>query len=270
MKNITYLIAFFTVLLFSCDPQIDDIGDLGDEPTVGDISIDATDPYNPIFRAETDRGFTFHWDLGNGQEATGQTATAYYPFSGDYDIKCTIYGVGASNIVAQKTFNVANTDPAVANLPVWKELTGAGAGKTWVFNTDRGTGFPDYSYQTTNDLATYPEGWTPDWSWGQCLRFTPDLYGEMVFDLNGGINYTYYQTEGGEAQQGTFILNTEDMTLTVPGPYILDHDVDCTNPAITSAGVYQIKRLTDDEMVLWQDQVDEWSTGWSWSFKRKE
>jgi len=48
----------------------------------------------------------------------------------------------------------------------------------------------------------------------------------------------------------------------------LDYAIDCTNPAATATGVFEIKLLTDDLMVLWQDQKDG-GTGWGWSFKRK-
>jgi hypothetical protein len=59
------------------------------------------------------------------------------------------------------------------------------------------------------------------------------------------------------------------MTITITNPYILDHDIDCTNPAVTVNGTYRIMLLTDTEMVLWQDQQDTEETGWGWSFRVK-
>ena len=73
--------------------------------------------------------------------------------------------------------------------------------------------------------------------------------------------------------KGTFILDTEKMTLTVKNPFILDHNAACTNSAAAATGVYQIKKLTDDELVLWQQQKAPTTPGsgegWGWSFKRK-
>ena len=274
MKKIIYLLIAGVFLFFisSCDPQLDEVGDLGAPPISGTINVDNSDPFHPIFTALADGGFIYHWDMGNNASAEGQITSSYYPFAGDYEVSCKIAGTGGVEIMATTTYSVASNDPEVKNLPVWKELTGTGAGKTWVYNTDHATGLPDYSYQTGNqaELDTFPDSWMPSWSWGQCVRITPDINGEMVFDLNGGVNYTYHQTAGDAGVTGSFILNTDDMTLTITNPYILDYNIDCTNPSTTNTGVYEIKLLTDTEMVLWQDQLDANDTGWGWSFKKKE
>ena len=271
MKKTAYkLISGIMLLSFiSCEPQSDPIGEIGPAPTNGKIAVTNTDPYNPVFTASADKGFIYHWDLGNNQNINGkQTVTAYYPFAGTYTVGCTIYGAGGKEVEASTTYTVTKTDPELANKPAWKELTAGGAGKTWVYNTDPTTGKPDYCFQTYFDLVEYPEHWKPQNSWGQCVRITPDINGEMVFDLNGGINYTYHHIAGDNGVKGSFILDSEAMKLTIVNPYILDHAIDCTKPVATATGVYDIKLLTDDEMVLWQYQQDG-GTGWSWSFKKK-
>lgn len=271
MKKIINTVIAGVILTFaiSCEPQTDKIGEIGPPPTNGKITVDATDPYNPVFTVSADKGFIYQWDMGNKQFiAPGkQIVTSYYPFAGTYEVICTIYGAGAANVTATTNFTVAQTDPAVSSKPVWKELTGGGTGRTWVYNTDPATGTPDYCFQTYWDLVEYPEHWKPQNSWGQCVRLTPDINGEMIFDLNNGINYTYHHVADDAGIKGTFILDTDKMTIKVVNPYILDYAIDCTVPAVTSTGVYDIKLLTDNEMVLWQNQGD--GTGWSWSFKRK-
>ena len=97
----------------------------------------------------------------------------------------------------------------------------------------------------------------------------------MVFDLNGGVNYTYHHVAGDAGVKGTFVLDAEKRTLTVKNPYILDHAASCTQAAATATGVYQIMKLTEDELVLWQMQKAPTSDpgsgeGWGWSFKRKK
>jgi hypothetical protein len=269
MKKIlnSKIAGVIVIFITSCVPQADKIGEIGPPPANGKITVDATDQYNPKFTASADRGFIYQWDLGNNQTTLGQTVTSYFPFSGSYNISCAIFGEGAQKVDAATTFVVATTDPTITNKPGWKELTGGGAGRTWVYNTDPATGTPDYCFQTYFDLVAYPENWKPQNSWGQCVRITPDINGEMVFDLNGGINYTYHQTAGDDGTKGTFILDVANMKITIVNPYILDHAIDCTASAVTATGAYDIKLLTDDEMVLWQNQGD--GTGWSWSFKRK-
>ena len=271
-KTIFTIITGLTLIfLFSCEPQADKIGKIAPPPSNASIVIDATDPYNPYFSAVADNGFICYWDFGNGQKLVGpQKVSSYYPFPNTYNVSCNIYGEGGQGPVkAETTFTVATTDPTVVNKPIFKELTGGGAGRTWVYNTDPATGIPDYCYQTTNDLADYPDNWMPSASWGQCTRITPDINGEMVFDFNGGsINYTYHHVAGDEGVKGTFVVNGADKTITIVDPFILDYAIDCTNSAATATGVFEIKLLTDDLMVLWQDQKDG-GTGWGWSFKRK-
>jgi hypothetical protein len=266
--NISFIILLLS--FWSCEPQQDAAGVIGAAPSNPKISVNANDPYNPVFTASADNGYTYHWDMGNGQiiKPGANSVTSYFPFSGTYNVTVIIYGEGAQSTTVNTTFTVAATDPTVATKPMWKELTGSGNGKTWVYNTDSNTGFPDYCFQTYWDLVEYPEHWKPQNSWGQCVRITPDINGEMVFDLKGGINYYFHQQAGDTGIKGTFILNTEKMTITIKNPYILDYNIACTVPSATTTGVYDIKLLTDDEMVLWQNQGN--GTGWSWSFKRKE
>jgi hypothetical protein len=279
-KTINTIIAgVMLIIVASCEPQTDQIGEIGPQPTNGKITVDDTDPYNPVFTASADKGFIYNWDMGNNQLiAPGQQqVTSYYPFAGTYNVVCIIYGAGAASITATTTFSVAQTDPSVASKPIWKELTGEGKGKTWVYNTTitDSSYYPAYCYQTYND-STYDYGggsrcWEPANSWGQCVAITPDVFGEMVFDLVGGINYTYHHVAGDAGVKGTFILDADKKTLTITNPHILDYNIQCTEPAATATGVYSIVRLTDDEMILWQKQTDiDWGTGWGWSFKRKQ
>lgn len=272
IKNVVYWIAgSLVIFMLSCQPQLDEIKPAGDPPVSGSITVDDSDPFNPVFKVSSDKAFIFQWDMGNNQSASGKTVTSYYPFAGDYDIVCHIAGAGGKGFSTSVVYHVEQNDPNVANLPVWKELTGAGAGRTWVYNTDPETGSPDYCYQTANadEMEEYPDAWMPSWSWGQCVAITPDIHGEMVFDLDGGVHYTYHHVAGDEGVQGSFILDADNMIITIADPYILDHNIECTNPDVTVTGKYHIKLLTDDEMVLWQDQEDG-ETGWAWSFKRKD
>jgi len=273
MKKTAFkILAVTMILIASCEPEADKIGKIGPAPSNGNITVDATDPYNPVFTVSADKGFIFYWSFGNGQTKVGNSSeTSYYPFPNTYSVSCDIYGEGGQGpATAEHSYVVTTTDPTVVNKRYYKELTGGGAGRTWVYNTDPDTGVPDYCYQTTGDLVHYPDNWMPSQSWGQCVGITPDINGEMVFDFAGGsINYTYHHVAGDAGVKGTFIVDAANMTLTIVNPYILDHDIDCTNPDVTATGVYQIMKLTDDEMVLWQNQNDADGTGWGWSFKRK-
>jgi len=272
MKKIVSLIYLLSIwLLISCNPQEDPISDIGNPPTSASINIDDSDPYHPVFNVTASDAFIFHWEIGDFTEMDGQEVEPYLPFQGDYEIICHVYGAGGEGIVVSTSYHVTSNDPAINDMPVWAELTGHGTGRTWEYNTDHTTGIPDYCYQTGNseELENEPDSWMPDWSWGQCVQITPDINGTMVFDLNGGLNYTYHHIAGDAGVQGTFSLDTDNMTITIVDPYILDHDIECTNPEVTVNGTYRIMLLTDEEMVLWQDQEDEEETGWAWSFRVK-
>ena len=276
MKKHIYFAVAILAFLSACEPQRMEQGKIGPAPSNIKLTMTATDEHNPVFTAQAENGYIYHWDMGNGQViAPGPgTVTSYYPLAGTYKVDVTIYGEGAQEISADTTFHVATTDLAVASRPVWKELTGNGTGRTWVYNTNPATGTPDYCYQTTGDLVNYPNNWKPSASWGQCVRITPDINGEMTFDLVGGVNYTYHHVAGDPGLRGTFILDTENMTITIKDPFILDHNVNCTEAAAAATGVYRIMKLTDDELVLWQLQNEPTSApgsgvGWGWSFKRK-
>lgn len=276
MKKYIYLAGTVCTMLAACEPQQMGTGKIGPAPANPQLTINATDPHNPVFTAHADHGYIFHWDMGNGQSIApgASSVTSYYPLAGTYTVGVTIYGEGAQEVSKETTYHVATTDPTITAKPMWKELTGGGAGRTWVYNTNPVTGQPDYCYQTTGDLVNYPDNWKPSSSWGQCVRITPDINGEMTFDLNGGVNYIYHHVAGDAGVKGTFILDTEKKTLTIKEPFILDHNVECTNPVATATGVYQIKKLTGDELVLWQLQTAPTAspgsgTGWGWSFKRK-
>ncbi|RNC63940.1 PKD domain-containing protein [Proteiniphilum sp. X52] len=278
MKKEIYILQVIAIVLVltACDPEKMSTGTIGVGPTNPKLTVTSEDPHNPVFTASADHGYIFHWDMGNGQKIApgSNTVTSYYPFAGTYTVDVTIYGDAAQSVSIDTAYVVSSTDLSVSERPVWKELTGGGAGRTWVYNTDPSTGLPDYCYQTTGDLVNYPDNWMPSASWGQCVRLTPDINGEMTFDLDGGVNYTYHQVAGDAGVKGTFILDVDNMTITIKDPYILDHNVDCTNSSVTSSGVYRIMKLTDDEMVLWQMQNEPTAApgsgvGWGWSFKRK-
>lgn len=267
--------AALLLLLVSCDPQMDDIGEIGAGPTSAHIEVDASDPWNPVFTVVSDNAFVYNWVLGPNGKQQGNQVTTYLPISGDYTISCRASGEGGKFALAEMTYTVGDTDPKVGELPVWKELTGGGAGRTWVYDTDTDTGSPDYCHQTAGkeDMYFDPNG-SYAGSWGQCVQVTEDIKGAMVFDLNGGVNYTYHHVDGDAGIKGSFLLDPDAMTITVVDPYILDYNVECTNSEVTSRGIYEIKELTDDVLILWQDQEDKsasnpWSTGWTWRFKRK-
>ncbi len=272
MKKITYIIiALIAVVFTSCDPQYDKAPEIGARPDI-DFTIDDTDPNTIILNAVSDNGFMFNWDLGNGEKKQGKTISAYYPFAGEYTITCVVSGKGGETKTV-KTVTIAKTDPEIAEKPGFKELTNGGHGKIWKYFTpdDPTTADdPGYCFMTAN--YDWEEFWWNPYNDDEETE-TPDYGAKMKFDLDGGYNYTYIDPDGNETK-GTFLLDMDQMTLTiVNAPFPDQYEENC-DPEVTASGVYQVKILEDDSLYLWQDQSainpDDYDYGWAWVFQPEE
>jgi hypothetical protein len=272
MKKITYLVlGIFVVMLYACDSQLDDAPNVGGLPTA-DFIIDNSDPNNVILKGASPDGFLYNWDLGNGANKQGETVTAYYPFSGSYNVTCTVSGKGGHSLIT-KTVTVASTDPELVNKPVLKELTGSGTGKTWVYYTDRpgwnvgSDPYPPNGYCFMVANYDWEEFW---WDPYEDVGVdTPGVLNEIFFDLNGDYNYTFFSANGATGETGKFLIDTDAMTIHISNPWIPDYNEENLNPEKTATGDYLIKSVTDDELILYQDQGDDFGYGWIWIFKPK-
>ncbi len=268
MKKIIYLlIAVVFVFNYGCEPQKDVAPDIGNAPS-GDFTIDQLDPNNVVLTVNATDAFLYTWDLGNGEKAEGQKVNAYYPFKGEYTITCTISGKGGATIV-KKNLSVSSTDPEIAQKPGFKELTGSGAGKIWVYDYKGAAndGEPDYLYMTAN--YDWEEFWWNPYS-ADYGHPSPDFYTKMKFDLDGGYNYTLILEDGSEIK-GSFLLDMEKMTLQIIDSHIPDYNEENCDPDVTATGIYEVKILEDGHLFLWQDQSainpDDYDYGWAWEFK---
>ena len=255
MKKILYILtAIAVVFLYACEPQMDVAPEIGAAPK-GDFTIDNSNPNNIVLTVNATDAFMYTWDLGNGEKAEGKVVTAYYAFKGDYTAKCTISGKGGA-IVSQKTISVSATDPQVSEKPIVKELTGSGAGKTWVYADDNPDGL-GYCYMVAS--YDWDEYWWNPYDGGA----SPDFGSELVFDLDGAYNFT-----GVDGNVGSFSINADANTIQFIDANILDWDEENCNPDMTATGLYNITKITDDELVLVQHQFDD-DYAWTWRFKRK-
>lgn len=269
MKKISYIISALAFLfLYACEPQKDVAPDLGPAPS-GDFTIDNSDPNYIVFEVNANDAFLYTWDLGNGEKAEGKKVTAYYPFKGNYKVKCTMSGKAGAKIV-EKDLTIAATDPELVNKPGFKELTGSGLGKTWVYAVPVNpttADDPGYCYMTAN--YDWEEFWWNPYNTDEGTQ-TPDFNAKMKFDLNGGYNYTLIDEDGSE-HKGTFLLDMENMTLKIIDSHIPDYNEENCDPDVTATGIYEVKILEDGHLYLWQDQStmnpDDFDYGWAWEFK---
>ncbi|MBK5208227.1 MAG: PKD domain-containing protein [Flavobacteriaceae bacterium] len=260
MKKILYILTVFMIgFLYSCEPQMDNIPNIGEAP-VGDISIDDSNPNSLVFEANSNNGFMYNWDFGNGSKSQKKVATSYYPFVGTYVVTCIISGKGGSTEIEQ-TIVISQNDPDVREQPFLKELTNTGAGKTWVYDTDNDAG---YFYMTAN--YDWEEFW---WQPADDGDLPAGIASELMFDLNGGYNYTLSPNANTIGEMKSFVLDNEEMTLTLINSNLPDVDDENLNPDRIPKNVFQIQILTDGELLLWQDQQND-DYAWAWRFKPKD
>jgi hypothetical protein len=139
-------------------------------------------------------------------------------------------------------------------------------GKSWVF--DRAS--TNWWYMSPNDGNAYGVWWNAS----ECCA-PSDQAGKMVFDLDGGANYSYYTDAAGEpAGKGTFKFNGSFSKFYIGGGLnILGAEGTAgVNGCAVSTGSFaefQIIELTADKMVLYISDAG-CASGWTWVFVPEE
>ncbi len=139
------------------------------------------------------------------------------------------------------------------------KLVGANLeGKTWVFDGGPAPDGGKWWYMVA------PYNWQELW-WnaaGDCCPPT-DAEGRMVFDLDGGANYTYYASPAATAVTGsTWGFNADYTKLTIKGNANILGSMDGGG----NNRVFEIKEFTADKLTLFVPDAA-WATGWLWVFK---
>ena len=132
-------------------------------------------------------------------------------------------------------------------------------GKTWVFD---GVGGDNRWWWYM--VADY--NWQEKWwnAGGECCP-PSDVSGKMVFDLDGGANFTYFASASGSPVEGSsWAFNADFTKLTING----GADILGVNGCGVNSNnkVYEIKEFTADRLVLFVDNAS-CGSGWIWVFK---
>ncbi len=286
-KNITTLIVA-GIMLFSagCEP-IEDRDLLKNSFNPDNIEIEviqtAGGTGNGLTLKMNTPGVIGYWDYVIDKKYTDVVNNVIFPIRGTFTFKYIVSTpyINGSNPddrdVIIKTIEVT-IDELDQPLPeVYYPLVGENLeGKTWVFATSE----PLWWFMSSDD-GNYMGAW---WNAADCCA-PPDTGGKMVFDLEGGTNYTYYADAGGVATgSGSFSFSSDYTKLTIGGGVnILGGEGTganaCANSlSISSFGVYEIKELTAERLVLYiQEAGDRNSTepepcrsGWTWVFVPEE
>jgi hypothetical protein len=258
------LLTGFMILMVSCNSIVDEKF-LENTTTIEGVELVAIQNAakgNLIELRMNTPGVTGYWDYNLGKALTDRVQFVY-PIPGTSTF--TFVGTLGAEFF-EKTIDV---QVDVLDTPLnqdWYDLVSENTaeGKTWVFaGAPRDQGLWWFMSPPDNP-DSHMSVW---WNAGGSGDMPPiDATGKMSFDLDGAANYTYYASADAEGEEGTFVLDVANQTLTVVGPNILGGGATPGYDIGSPAGTYQIMSLTEDELILYVNR-NSWDTGWTWVFK---
>ena len=161
IKNYIAILFILPVLLLTACQEEFDLD--AEPPTEADAAFSmaagSNGPNYVVFTNNSD-GFIKQWDFGNGTSSNGDEVTAYFPFSGEYEVTLTVFTKGGS-VASSEVITIDQTDPEICNVEIFQLLTGGcdqPEGKTWVIDADRAGHFG-----LGPGSASVGETFTPDW-----------------------------------------------------------------------------------------------------------
>ncbi|MCH4146941.1 MAG: hypothetical protein LKG25_01575 [Prevotella sp.] len=270
MKKTIFSMILLAGTLCACNPVCDDTP-LGSVVNESDLQLDVhatTEGGNQIVMINNTKGVGSYWDYVIGH-AAAQCDTVVMPFLGKQTITFTGLCDGGT-VTTTRTVDIKKIDHPLA--AEWAYFAGSGVeGKTWTWDDSA-----DAVYGTGGYLAEF----VPDWT-SVALGDTEDPNAYMVFDLNGGPNFTRYGSTGKVVEKGTFAFDMTSTkvdpddgsqwsigTLTLTGATVLNGHI-YGSTAVQSK--FDILTLNDDKMVLCAapDGTAAWDNGTFWLFKKK-
>lgn len=264
LRNIfSLLVVLMLLTLTACEP-IEERAELSNNYKLEDIKLEvvqATKGGNKLSIQMNTPGVTGYWDYIVDKKYSDRVEVVF-PFTGKHTFTyhiTTPYIVNNSpgnREYLQKTVEVQidQLDEALAD--TYYKLIGDNLeGKTWVF--DKVTTDDKWWYMSSPD--NYEELW---WNAVADYVFPYDVDGKMVFDLDGGANYTHYESPNAEGVKTSFSFNADFTTITFNNQQILGRDDERVNPSSS----YRVIELSEDKMIL-HTSTNNGGTGWVWVFK---
>jgi hypothetical protein len=273
-NKILSLFGVFALLAFaSCEP-IEDREELSNSFDPDNIELEVvqeTPGGNKLSIRMNTPGVYGYWDYIIDEKFTDRVEVIF-PFTGEHTFTyhvTTPYMPDqdpANREFVEKSVSV-QIDQLDAELPeAYYQLIGNDLeGKTWEF---AGGPEPDGQLWYFMSPPNSPDGHMTAW-WnaaGTCCP-PPDAAGKMVFDLEGGANYTYYAGPDAEPVQGSFAFNGDYTRLTLDEAPILGHIAQDGAQNGRDDGTYNIMTLSEDKLVIYNPMSKGYGTGWTWVFE---
>ncbi len=271
-KIYSLLAAIMMLFVISCSPDEYSLGekDLAPEDLAVNlaftISHNANNPNIVEFKSLLPASYSVVFDTPQGRFQEKEVSLKI-PFNGTYQARIGVETRGGFLWGPYADFSVADFCADFVTDPLWSYISGGvGKSKRWKLDIDANT------ITKHSDLWAGPLGfWGMDDDWNTCMmgqtassgdhwNWTPDIagnswvmkaidYGYMEFDLIGGAHVTVYNAETGETLKGTYMLDTDNHTITFSDAELLHnsgHDGVATN---WSNGL-KVMGLNDDRLQI--------------------
>ena len=265
-KTISLIVGTLTLFFAACEP-IENRDTLSNSFDPNDIElkvVQSTTGGNELSIQMNTPGIAGYWDYVIDKKYSDRVEVVYpipgtstftfhvtTPYIENGDINNPVYGI-------KKTVDVTITQLDHALPEAYYKLVGANLeGKTWVFD---GVGGDERLWWFMSDPGNWAGMW---WNAGGTCCPPADAAGEMVFDLDGGANFTYYASPTATPVTGSsFSFNADYTKLTIKGNANILGSMDGGG----NNKVFQIKEFTADRLTLFVPDAA-WATGWTWVFK---
>ena len=248
MKN-SHRFIYLSLALFTaaCSPYEDRITPADPGGTALDFTVTQTPGHdNEVTLESKTPGVISYWDYVYGF-SNKQKVTVTIPFKGEFYVKYSAYADGGPKTDSVKV-SISEKDKYYFSSPMWKLLTNAEAGKTWVWAVDIPGGA---CMGNGSGGAVKPEWWAVGSDYLKSVNAVND---EMTFDLDKNFNFTF--SSNGKTTKGSFTLDTLNQTLKINGADISQG----------AKATYVVVKLNENELTLAQ-QGDGWRN--IYMYKRK-
>jgi len=263
-KVISLIVGTLTILLATCKPieNRDVLTNSFNQDNIELKVVQSTTGGNELSIQMNTPGIAGYWDYVIDRKFSdrveviypipGKSTFTFYvttPYLENNDINSISY--------VSKSIDVTITQLDHALAEAYYMLVGSNLeGKTWVFDGVEGDGRL-WWYM----VADYD--WTEMWwnAGGECCP-PADISGKMIFDLDGGANFTYYESPAADPVTGsTWAFNADYTKLTIKG----DANILGSMDDASNNGIFEIKEFTSDRLTLFVAHPGE--SGWVWVFK---
>jgi len=265
-KTISVIVGVLTIFFAACEP-IENRDVLSNSFDPDDIQLEvvqSTTGGNELSIRMNTPGIAGYWDYVIDKKSSDRVDVIFpIPGTSTFTFYVTTPFMQGNNIndvsYISKSVDVTITQLDHELPEAYYKLVGANLeGKTWVFD---GGPAPDGRLWW---FMSDPGNWAGVW-WNAAGDCCPpaDAAGRMVFDLDGGANFTYYDSPTGTAVTGSsWAFNADYTKLTIKG----DANILGSMDGGGNGKVFEIKEFTDDKLTLFVSNAA-WATGWTWVFK---